>query len=108
MASTVRIDAAKLRKEKERGSMEDRAPDWSLWNEWRMSDSAGNCHICTLPIYGGLAYDHLVPKRAGGGHYTHNVRPVHRVCNGRRGDGRIGAQLPLIPWYETFYDDRFL
>ena len=81
---------------------------WELWGELVVSDSFQLCHICGLPIFGDLQMDHLIPKRAGGtSDWLHNFRPAHRSCNARRGHGRIGAQLPLIPVGGSFYDGRY-
>lgn len=55
------------------------------------------CHICEKPVAKkDLSFDHLIPISKGGGHTRANIAVAHLLCNIRRGDGRIPAQLRLI------------
>lgn len=62
------------------------------------------CHICGRgipkdlpPLHPeSLSLDHLIPLAHGGDHSAANVASAHRVCNIRRGAGRIAAQLRLL------------
>lgn len=57
------------------------------------------CHICGKKVGRDKAvFDHLVPISRGGPHVATNIRIAHRVCNQRRGAGRIPAQLLLFSW----------
>ncbi len=56
------------------------------------------CHVCGEDVDMQLPYndrmaptrDHIVPRRAGGGHDPSNLKLAHRSCNSRR-----GAPLPV-------------
>jgi hypothetical protein len=55
------------------------------------------CHICTRSVTREQASaDHLVPFSDGGDGSALNIRLAHRVCNSRRGSGRLPAQLLLV------------
>jgi hypothetical protein len=55
------------------------------------------CHICRKPVkQTDWSMDHLIPMSQGGWHLRSNVALAHRLCNSRRGAGRIPAQLRLI------------
>jgi 5-methylcytosine-specific restriction endonuclease McrA len=53
----------------------------------------GVCHRRVKRVEQG--FDHIVPISLGGAHTEANIQLTHRVCNSRRGAGRIPAQLPL-------------
>lgn len=57
----------------------------------------GVCHICGkhVPV-DVFTLDHLDPIAKGGAHVVTNLRVAHRVCNSRRGAGRLPAQLLLV------------
>jgi 5-methylcytosine-specific restriction endonuclease McrA len=77
----------------------------TLFCAWASSHSAhAFCHICGLWIVReeDWVLDHLIPKRWGGSNAGHNLRPAHKSCNSRRRDGRIPAQLPLVPTALSF------
>lgn len=55
------------------------------------------CHLCGKKVTKATwSMDHLVPLVAGGDHTYDNVALAHQVCNGRRGAGRLPAQLRFI------------
>ena len=55
------------------------------------------CHICTKKVTRkNWSMDHLIPISLGGIHALSNVSLAHRVCNAKRGAGRLPAQLLLI------------
>lgn len=56
----------------------------------------GKCHICGKRVATkDMSLDHLVPVSKGGAHMATNLRLAHRVCNVRRGPGRMDTQLLL-------------
>lgn len=57
----------------------------------------GFCHICLKHVAKKDAtLDHLVPLSQNGSHTMENVALAHRVCNSRRGAGRLPTQLRLV------------
>lgn len=55
------------------------------------------CHICHKTVkQSNWSCDHLIPLSQGGQHTWLNVALAHRLCNVRRGAGRIPAQLRLL------------
>lgn len=55
------------------------------------------CHICGCQVSRETwSVDHLVPLSKGGDHTRINVALAHRICNSRRGAGRLPAQLLLL------------
>jgi 5-methylcytosine-specific restriction endonuclease McrA len=64
--------------------------DICIRDQWR-------CHICGKKVARkDVTLDHLIPISAGGAHLPENVSLAHRVCNSRRGAGRLPAQLLLL------------
>lgn len=56
-----------------------------------------DCHICGKPVpRDKVSIDHLIPLSKGGPHVAWNLSIAHRLCNTRRGPGRIPAQLHLL------------
>lgn len=55
------------------------------------------CHICgkKVPRH-RVELDHLIPLSKGGPHTYENLAVAHPVCNRRRKDGRLPAQLLLV------------
>lgn len=66
---------------------------------------ASKCHICRKAVDWECKWpdplskslDHLIPISKGGSHEPANVSLAHYGCNSSRNDGRIAAQLWLIP-----------
>jgi hypothetical protein len=57
----------------------------------------GICHICGKRVsVKSFTLDHLIPVARGGPHVATNLRVAHKVCNSRRGTGRLPAQLLLV------------
>lgn len=55
------------------------------------------CHICQKHIARqDITRDHLIPVAEGGSNEASNIRAAHRLCNSKRGAGRIAAQLLLV------------
>lgn len=55
------------------------------------------CHICGKPVTKkNWSLDHLTPLSKGGEHTAKNIALAHRICNSRRGPGRLPAQLRLF------------
>jgi 5-methylcytosine-specific restriction endonuclease McrA len=70
-------------------------PMWTLL-ELAQRDS-WRCHICGLQVTrSDWSEDHLIPLSKGGPHTFTNVALAHRVCNSKRGTGRLPAQLRLL------------
>lgn len=60
------------------------------------------CHICGLqipndvvsrthPLFGTV--DHIVPLACGGENVNANRAPAHRLCNNRKGNGKVDNPL---------------
>lgn len=57
----------------------------------------GICHICKKRVAPkDMSLDHLVPLVHGGEHTARNLAVAHKVCNSKRGAGRLPAQLRLF------------
>lgn len=55
------------------------------------------CAICGGKVTRrNWSLDHIVPLSAGGAHSYANCALAHRVCNSRRGAGRLASQPPLF------------
>ena len=58
----------------------------------------GICHICKHRVSKmKFTLDHLIPLSKQGNHTAINLATAHRSCNSRRKDGRLPAQLRLLP-----------
>lgn len=55
----------------------------------------GICQLCGGKVLVYPNYDHIVPLALGGPHASWNLQLTHRICNERRGVGRIPAQMRL-------------
>ena len=56
-----------------------------------ISEYGDICHLCARP--GADTKDHLLPLSRGGTDDIENLRPAHRICNGRRGNRLLSNAL---------------
>jgi 5-methylcytosine-specific restriction endonuclease McrA len=55
------------------------------------------CCVCGKRVLQrDLSFDHVIPLALGGPHIQSNLRVCHKVCNSRKGIGRIPVQMVLI------------
>ena len=57
------------------------------------------CCICGKRVAKkDLSFDHVIPLAMGGPHMEWNLRVAHRLCNSRKGAGRLPSQpyLPMV------------
>lgn len=57
----------------------------------------GLCGICGKKVQKGeLCFDHIIPIVHGGAHISSNVQVAHKLCNARKGQGRLPSQIRLV------------
>lgn len=56
------------------------------------------CQICGKKVAKGTrSFDHIIPLSLNGSHSQINLQLTHLLCNVKRGNGRIPAQIRILP-----------